>query len=217
MWLASHTDHYFTLIAGPSDAQRVQQLRPLDIQQAIERWLVRQGSPETKPELVIVAASGGGIQASAWTARVLVGLSQELGDKFRRSIRLISSVSGGSLGTMYFIESWFRYGLEHDGDPPGTEVNERAMSAASSSSLEASAWGMAYPDFMRILLPPLVPAELDRGWAIEQAWREALQALPPIRTPNTRGEALRDHTVSVLQRLADRLAGARIPDAGGVV
>jgi hypothetical protein len=53
---------------------------------------------------VVVAASGGGITASLWTARVLTALQGEVGTDFTRSIRLISSVSGGSVGTMYFLD-----------------------------------------------------------------------------------------------------------------
>ena len=52
-------------------------------------------APEDRP-IVVVAASGGGITASLWTARVLTSLQREVGEDFTRSIRLISSVSGGS-------------------------------------------------------------------------------------------------------------------------
>jgi len=43
-------------------------------------------------------------------------------------------------------------------------VNDQAR----RSSLEASAWGIGLPDLPPALLPPLVPAILDRGWSIEQ-------------------------------------------------
>jgi len=48
--------------------------------------------------VVLIAASGGGIQAAAWTARVVTGLEEV--DGFRQRLRLISAVSGGSVGTM---------------------------------------------------------------------------------------------------------------------
>src|SRR5439155_14785155 len=61
-----------------------------------------------KPVLVIVCASGGGAPAAAWTAKVLTGLQQEMGPEFIRSIRLISSVSGGALGSLYYVASYSR-------------------------------------------------------------------------------------------------------------
>ncbi|CAD5988588.1 hypothetical protein PCC9214_05417 (plasmid) [Planktothrix tepida] len=56
--------------------------------------------------LVVVATSGGGIQASGWTAKVLCGLQKELGESFTQSIGLISAVSGGSVGTMFFLDQF---------------------------------------------------------------------------------------------------------------
>jgi hypothetical protein len=61
--------------------------------------------------LVVVAANGGGIQAAAWTARVLMGLQNECpkgecGPGFAESLRLVCSVSGGSVGTLYYVNEY---------------------------------------------------------------------------------------------------------------
>src|SRR5262249_32781631 len=40
---------------------------------------------------IVAAANGGGIQAGAWAAQVLYGLHQDCGEKFAKSLRLISS------------------------------------------------------------------------------------------------------------------------------
>jgi hypothetical protein len=53
--------------------------------------------------LIVAAANGGGIQAGAWAAQVLYGLSQDCGEQFDRSLRMISSVSGGSVGAAFFL------------------------------------------------------------------------------------------------------------------
>src|SRR5438094_521060 len=50
--------------------------------------------------VVVVASAGGGIQAAAWTARVLTGLQHEL-PEFANSIAALSGVSGGAVGTMF--------------------------------------------------------------------------------------------------------------------
>jgi hypothetical protein len=124
-----------------------------------------------KPVLTIVAASGGGVQAAAWTARVLTGLHQDdgLGASFTRSIHLISSASGGSVGAMFFLES-FDSTL---GAPP-LEALDNVNQAAQASSLEATAWGWVYPDFLRLIFPLGVDPLKDRGWAMERAWERSL-------------------------------------------
>lgn len=153
------TDHYYRIVreAAPK--------APLPGQAfgAAERR-----SPEEGP-IVVVAASGGGITASLWTARVLTALQAEAGTGFSRSIRLISSVSGGSVGTMYFLDRFTVAG------PPAPRDLAEIVAAAGAPSLEATAWGVTYPDLFRVFLG-FLPRDktLDRGWAIEQSWKRHL-------------------------------------------
>jgi hypothetical protein len=115
--------------------------------------------------LVVVAADGGGIQASAWNATVLSGL-QRAWPEFGRSLRLVSSVSGGSVGAMYFVNAM----------KPGRSLENRELddvvAFAMRDSLNEVGWGLTYPDFWRTLLP--IPPDLrfikDRAWAMETAW-----------------------------------------------
>jgi hypothetical protein len=112
--------------------------------------------------VVVVAASGGGIQAAAWTARVLTGLEAQNPGKFAPAVRLISSVSGGSVGAMYFSG---RYQVDGQlGNPP------EAVTDAKASSLEDVSWGLAYPDLLRVLLPAICWRFGGRGRALERAW-----------------------------------------------
>ncbi|HET7269505.1 MAG TPA: patatin-like phospholipase family protein, partial [Rubrobacter sp.] len=125
--------------------------------------------------IIVVAANGGGIQASAWTARVLTGLEKKCrdtegcGNHFGTSIRLISSVSGGSVGTMYFVNEY-----EEGNLPEDEEELDRIVGRAGGSSLDQVAWGLLYPDLARTLNPtPYVLSPLlgwDRGRAMEKAW-----------------------------------------------
>jgi len=64
--------------------------------------VIRAGKPGSA--VIVVAASGGGIKAAAWTTRVLTGLEESNPRIFGGSIRLISAVSGGSVGAMYFVQ-----------------------------------------------------------------------------------------------------------------
>ncbi|MEH2051781.1 hypothetical protein [Nostoc sp.] len=122
--------------------------------------------------LVVVCASGGGIQASGWTAKVLTGLQQELGSKFTKAIGWISSVSGGSVGTMFYLD---RFG---DQGYPEENQLKQIFKSATEDSLDATGWGLAYPDLLRFVgLPFVVPkekdttTEQDRGTAIEIDWK----------------------------------------------
>ena len=121
---------------------------------------------------IVVAASGGGIQAAAWTARVLTGLAAAgkdagLEDRFSESIRAISSVSGGSTGTLYFVSAY------QDGKLDRSKL-DKVFTAAADSSLDDVAWGMVYPDTLRSVAPLLLPPRIDRGWALERAWLKNL-------------------------------------------
>jgi hypothetical protein len=123
------------------------------------------------PVLVAVAASGGGITASLWTAKVLAELQREFGSEFSESIYGLSTVSGGSVGAMYFIDAF-----EKDGHAPTEDSLARVIDKAGTSSLAATAWGLAYPDFWRgfSLQNPFRPF-FDRAWAMEQVWRRTMR------------------------------------------
>ena len=101
------SDYYYPTVPKAKDAGTAE----------IEAHSEREPSSDT---MIVVAANGGGIQASAWTARVLTGLEEacqpdqlDCDQDFGKSIRLISSVSGGSVGTMYFMNEY-----EEDGTLP---------------------------------------------------------------------------------------------------
>jgi len=109
--------------------------------------------------VIVVAANGGGVQSAAWTAQVLYGLQQELGSRFERALRMISSISGGSVGAAFFLH-WL--------------VNPKACRpdhAAAASSLDEVAWGLAFPDFLKDLAPWIFGGIIGRGRALQIAWR----------------------------------------------
>lgn len=114
----------------------------------------------------MVAASGGGIQAAGWTVQVLNGLQEELGPSFTQAIGLISSVSGGSVGTMFFLDQFTEQGF------PEQQELEIVFNNATEDNLDAVGWGLAYPDLVRIWFPPLAGGKYnDRGYAIEEDWK----------------------------------------------
>ena len=125
----------------------------------------------TQRPVVVVAASGGGIRAAVWTAHVLTQLErpENLGPEFPRAVRLVSSVSGGSVGTMFYLDG---FGGSRDRAAGGGPVGNSA-----ANGLDATAWGLAYADLWRAFLPVIFTVTdrgVDRGWALEEVWRRRL-------------------------------------------
>ncbi len=126
---------------------------------------------------ILIAATGGGIQAAAWTARVLTGLHDalpsDLRDAYTHAIRLMSTVSGGGVGAMYFSERYTDQGFDrHD--------LERVVAQAEASSLDDVAWGATYPDAWATFVPPVRALLGDRGQALERAWTRSLEVARPM-------------------------------------
>lgn len=192
LYFISDIDHYY-LLNEPSgephatipekqvDSTVNQEVKPF-LSEREKAWALHH--PEREPVLVAVAASGGGITASLWTAKVLAELQRELGPEFSESIYGLSTVSGGSVGAMYFIDAF------GDRRAPTEESLRQMVEKAGTSSLAATAWGLAYPDFWRSfsLQNPFRPF-FDRAWAMEQVWRRTLRPegkdVPTLRTWRT--------------------------------
>ena len=192
-WLLSYVfinDHYFqvthTVPTDPNPTARLGNAAALGatveprepaacsfgIMAPVEQWVARASRREPSPTMVVVAASGGGITASAWTAQVLTGLSRAadgpgngLGAAFARAIAMVSSVSGGSLGAAYFVDGY----SEAQGFTD--EALERIRVAAGESSLADTVSAIAYGDVLRVLLP-VFPPPYDRGMALERSWSQ---------------------------------------------
>jgi len=152
----------FTSKLGPSDAlfHSVDRASHVHLPKPADR-LATAGD-----RIIVVAAAGGGIQAAAWTSQVLCGLRSDMGSTFADSVLAISGVSGGSVGTMFYLRC-----LESPPEDP------QGVLGAQSSSLEAIAWGLAHPDLRRAVLPFdwLSWSGVDRGWALERALRKNAQ------------------------------------------
>jgi hypothetical protein len=156
------SDHFFR-VETPATVKKLQSvdrsryLSPAEYLQARAKDLNHR-------RLILVATPGGGIQAAAWTAKVLKELDYKFKDVngangFRKSVALISSVSGGSLGSMIYAASF-----TGNVSPGCTAIN------AEASAIDEVAWGMTGPDVWRAILPLFRPPDLDRGWALEQKW-----------------------------------------------
>lgn len=135
--------------------------------------------------LVVVCASGGGIQATGWTVKVLTGLQELLGPSFTLATGLISSVSGGSVGTMYYLDYLHHLNLNSKDSNQSCSCQnlknfdktsqDDIFERATSDSLGAVGWGLAYPDFFRFFGFPAFTPTINRGWAIESYWKQQMK------------------------------------------
>lgn len=130
----------------------------LDNQAALDSW---RASPlvSERPILVVVAVSGGGIRAAAWSTLVLARLERELPD-FPYHVRLITGASGGMVGTAYYVATL---------RPPAEKGH------ALTTQPEADPLVQLVEDVSQDALSPLArhllfPLPGDRGTALEQAW-----------------------------------------------
>jgi hypothetical protein len=192
-WLMSvfpQSDHFFQSYPRPTG--------PVASVSAARMLEKRMGNPA-----IVVAASGGGIQAAAWTARVLAGLKHDADDcgtdQFDRAMIAISAVSGGAVGAMFIVDSY------EAGRMPAVPTLDDSVTvkAAEASSLDEVAWGVAYPDLIFNLVPFLKGVSLtrwslvngpnlvvDRGWALENTWKREGTRLESATLDQWRADAL---------------------------
>jgi hypothetical protein len=123
------------------------------------------------PTLIVVAASGGGILAAGWTSKVLAELHSAY-PKFRSELRLISGVSGGSVGTAHYVAA------HGDGDAPlPADILKDVVDDSMKTSLSITAYGFAFPDFRRAIFPIWTDEDFDRGRLAEGDWRKTANKL----------------------------------------
>lgn len=151
----SHSTHLF--FVRPSD-----RVAPASVAAALAARL-----PEDK-RVVVVCAEGGGIQAAAWTAEVLVQLDREVKD-FHRRLALISAVSGGSAGAMHYLARF------DPAAPLAAAQGDAVRGAAAASSLLPVGWALVFKDLRRPLgVRYLIDERTDRSLALEDTWRRHL-------------------------------------------
>jgi len=151
------SDHLFYTFHGPASSQLVKPTEAFH------------DAPEP---VIVVTAAGGGIQSAAWTSRVLCGLRTDFRptagnekNQFASNVLVISAVSGGSVGTMFYLRCL---------EAPEGDVSPADW--AGNSSLEAVAWGLTHPDLQRIFFPWAPNSwRADRGWALERALLKSAQ------------------------------------------
>ena len=157
--------------------------RPLLEDEAIlsamrQRWQARYG-PDSKPKIVILAVSGGGIRAAVWTARVLEGLQEAMpggeGVDFREHVRLITGASGGMVAAALMVADWEGDWADR-GQPQLHEADRRLnlglySAILAEQSLLPTFQTAVLRDFScNLFVPPWQRVSYDRGRALEEKW-----------------------------------------------
>jgi hypothetical protein len=155
------SDNFFEV---PVLSKHIEAPTPVDVLRA------RAGNP-----IVVIATAGGGIQSAAWTTQVLAGLEEQYrqwfpGKSFANNVTLISSVSGGATGSMFYLNLYDRSLPQHFHADRLSSLTD----LASQSSLDEVAWALVYRDLPRIFFPVRAKT-YDRGYWLEETWRRRAQ------------------------------------------
>jgi len=143
-------------------------IKRLSLNRAYELWRSAQpGGLNAKKTMILVAAEGGASRAGYWTALALAtlrGAARAAGVDFDKHLFAISSVSGGSVGSVGYAAM-----LRSEPDTPDFKL--RLLNFAGQNALGSAMTGMLFPDLLQRFLPAaLLP---DRAEAQERSWENA--------------------------------------------
>ncbi|MGV3663316.1 MAG: hypothetical protein ACO1TE_24295 [Prosthecobacter sp.] len=180
MNLYLESDHYYRVWGRDGDPFA----SPAQVVGAATKPPISKGGSNnaTKRPIVIVTAAGGGIQSAAWTTRVLFeiekqmkeamreeGVPEEKVPGFHQAVRLVSGVSGGSVGALQYVHAF-------DGDTQKPETFQKSAEAASGSSLRSAVLGLVRDDLLRAVFPMRLCVMdrlyVDRGLLLQNKWSD---------------------------------------------
>ncbi|HBE68579.1 MAG TPA: hypothetical protein DDW52_10570 [Planctomycetaceae bacterium] len=169
-----------------------------------------------KKTLVVVTCPGGGIHAAAWAGCVLDQLSREY-KEFGDSVAIISGVSGGSVGTLFYVNTQYADELS----PPKATASKidqaethsflqdasPSLELAARSSLEPIAYGLTVDDLYGLVFAP----GTGRGQLLEDSFA---QRIPPAQRKLAMGDwgdrAIAGSLPIVIFNTTDAVSGRRI-------
>ena len=131
--------------------------------------------------LILIASAGGASRAAYWTATVLRAFDDRTQGKFFDHVFAISSVSGGTLGSIGYA-AWLS-GRTLDEEKDGKDLRLHfVQDFFGADYLGPSLGGMFYPDLFQRFLPFRIFQ--DRAISLEEAFEMGWSAsMPDCRTP----------------------------------
>jgi hypothetical protein len=163
LWVDNHAvgrRAFGVATTGPTDR--------LSLIDAYKTWKAEQTpGPDGKMTMVLVAVQGGAARAGYWTALALSSLrdaAKARGVDIDKSIFAISSVSGGSVGSV-------GYAALLKTAPNAPDFKLRLLRFAGEDALGPALTGMLFPDLLQRFLPiSFLP---DRAESLERSWENA--------------------------------------------
>ncbi|MEC4748969.1 hypothetical protein [Methylomicrobium sp. Wu6] len=149
-----------------------------------EQWAQRNqpGANQVRP-MIFVAAAGGGIRASHWTAAVLTYLADN-NPKFAESVFAISGVSGGSVGAAFY-SALLKQNIDCAKADGKDCLQSRARDMLSHDFLGPTISALLFNDLLQRFLPfgilPDRQKALETGW--EKAWSRAFDGSAGMAEP----------------------------------
>lgn len=117
---------------------------------ALENWKnkFQFENPQTKPKMVFICASGGGIRAAMWTMRTLQMVDSTLDSRLMNHTMLMTGASGGLVGAAYFRELWLRRELHRRGmlPEPIDPYSEKYLENIAKDNLNAIVFSLVVND-----------------------------------------------------------------------
>jgi hypothetical protein len=157
-------DHYRALYLSKDHSAEAAGL--IDSEQPLRAMCARwqQQHPGTRPRVILVCTSGGGIRAAVWTAVVLEGLEETV-PGLRDHIRIVTGASGGMVGAGLYVADFESHRPSEIDPRTGLGTFSRLL---ARDSLTPTVQTMLLTDLPHVWLPGPMPR--DRGREIELAW-----------------------------------------------
>jgi len=138
-----------------------------------DSWISDKGDSTT---VYLIAAEGGGIRSAYWTSSVLAELGKSH-PEFRENTYAISSVSGGSLGTVLYESIASHY---------SDSVRERSHEMLKADFLAPVTAALVFPDLLQKFIPfPVI--RFDRAKILEYSWEESWEKTNDSKIDWSRG------------------------------
>jgi len=139
----------------------------------LQRWKkkVSPSETDTKPKMVILSVSGGGLRSATWTTKVIQEADSLLGGRLLDHTVLVTGASGGMFGAAYMRELYYR---RQQGQAVNL-YNQEHIDMISQDMLNSIAFTLVAND---IFLPRMRFEEggqryhKDRGYAFERQFNE---------------------------------------------
>ena len=135
---------------------------------------------DLKDPLILIASAGGASRAAYWTATVLRAFDDRTQGKFFDNVFAISSVSGGTLGSIGYA-AWLSDRSLDDEKDGGDQRLQFVQKFFGTDYLGPSLGGLLYTDLLQRFLP--APLLADRAVSLEEAFEMGWDAAANCNKP----------------------------------